>query len=166
MKTILWSQNESPEKESIILINGRKSSDKLEWQKAFSELSNMNQDLLFSESERIQIQSRYGSEKFAHQANIRAKRYINKPVITFYIQGNYLTRDCVGRKMAFMFLCQIEERPTLEQSYLAVVNHLKQFSSSINRQCNDDELAILWQEAVAKSLKEGKRKRRNRLNIK
>lgn len=158
MKTYLWAQNDLSERSDSVYENGVECLEKEKSQRIFSRINKKNQNLFFSEKERIEIQQKYGNENISNQSNLKAFKNIKEPKhISIYIQGCFLDRDSAGRLLPFMFYCEtdsIETFQAFQQAKQAIMN----LASQIDRKCNELELDILWKEAVNKSKRQNQKK--------
>lgn len=142
MGTILWTQNESPDIEPTIIVDGIKQEGDFA-QKFFSRLNHINQDLAMPPElrERLYYSNKNKDKGFSLQANFK----ILNDNEGIYIQGCYDDKDYVGRRMPYMFFCN--SVPTLEEA----ISVLKQESNTMGRSCNEYEMKALM--AVEKKLK-------------
>lgn len=136
MNKILWTQNESPLHPDTIVVDGSICHDDAKGQEAFNILNKLNQNLSIDPQKRDFLYKKFKGIGLSHQANY----YIGLTGV--YLQGCFLNKDKVGRKLPYMFY-DAQAKGIAE----AAVS-LKMVAEVIGRKCNDNELKIL--EAVSK----------------
>ena len=125
VEKILWTQNETPTTPTTILINGEKCVDEVKRQKAFAILNSANQNLILSPKQREKLAK---EREISSQANFKVgKGYV-------YLQGNYLDKDAIDRRMPYMFLSRTTD--SLDEA----LKQLKEDSEDIGRRCDQNEL--------------------------
>ena len=125
VEKILWTQNETPTTPTTILINGEKCVDEVKRQKVFAILNRANQNLTLSPKQREKLAK---EREISSQANFKVgKGYV-------YLQGNYLDKDAIGRRMPYMFLSRTTD--SLDEA----LKQLKEDSEYIGRRCDQNEL--------------------------
>lgn len=137
MKTILWTQNETPTTPTTILIDGVECVDEMKRQKAFALLNSANQNLSLSPKKREKLAKEH---KISKQANFK----VDTGSQSVYIQGNYEDVDAVGRRMPYMFL--IFGTTDIDVARKELIDE----SKIIGRICYNIELAVLTDECKKK----------------
>lgn len=138
MKTILWCQGESTSSPDMYVLNGEVVSDENQKQLLAGELSSCRSFGMYHKE---------NFKKAKKEGRLNENAYVAYTDRGIFISSNFATCDVVGRQIVFEFYCETSD-------IIEVLSALKECSSVINRECDEEEFEELKKVVAEKEITE------------